>query len=413
MNKARANRAVRAFPLIGWLLLSAGMPVWAGTYQVSVNGTAFSPATLPISVGDTVVWMNNHAGSSHTTSSDLPAANPNYWSGVMAASETFSQTFNRLGTFAYHDELGLGAGTISVGAAPTSCAKLQSPRKEGGQFLFEATGLAVGNTNVLQASANLVSWVTLSTNVAANSSMTFTNATAPPSSFFRLAGSPPPAPVNTQWQCQSPLPQEQELYGVSALDAGNVWAVGGSLHGGADGVIVHYDGAGWGVQAAVLPNALFGVCALNTSNVWAVGAAGTILHYDGTGWQPQVSGTPQWLYGVSALNASNVWAVGYGGTLLHYDGAGWSAQTSGTAWQLRAVSVLDANNIWAVGDQGTILHYDGTNWSPQASGSTEHLRGVSAHSATDVWAVWATTAPSSTTTAQAGAHRRRPIQRMI
>jgi len=39
---------------------------------------------------------------------------------------------------------------------------------------------------VLQASTNLTSWVAITTNVAATSSLTFTNATALPRRFFRL-----------------------------------------------------------------------------------------------------------------------------------------------------------------------------------------------------------------------------------
>jgi hypothetical protein len=67
---------------------------------------------------------------------------------------------------------------------------LESARQEGSQFLFAATGLTVGKTNVLQASTNLTSWVAIKTNVANNASLAFTNATALPGRFFRLVELP-------------------------------------------------------------------------------------------------------------------------------------------------------------------------------------------------------------------------------
>ncbi|HBA84476.1 MAG TPA: hypothetical protein DCZ95_10315 [Verrucomicrobia bacterium] len=380
------QRLLLTVPLLAWLLSFVGFPVLAETYHVGVNGSIFSPASLSIYVGDTVVWENDE-GFPHTTTSDLSVSNANYWSGVMEGQlDTFLHTFHSAGTFTYHDEMGFGAGLIGV----TPSATLGPPQKQDSRIVFDATELAVGSTNVLQASTDLAGWIALSTNVAGSASMTFTNATGLSPSFFRLeSDSHLPAPIEPpyQWEWQRPLPQGQELYGVSALDSGNVWAVGSSIHGGADGVVIRYDGAGWRVQASGLANGLFGVCALRSNNAWAVGARGSILHYDGDRWRPQASGSTQWLYSVSALDASNIWAVGYSGTILHYDGTNWNSQDSGTSYQLRSVSVADRTNIWAAGDQGTILHYDGVVWTAQNSGSSQHLRGVSARTATDVWAV--------------------------
>ena len=42
---------------------------------------------------------------------------------------------------------------------------------------------------------------------------------------------------------------------------------------------------------------LWGVSALDANNVWAVGEAGTILFYDGSSWSPQTSGTTNGLSG--------------------------------------------------------------------------------------------------------------------
>lgn len=66
---------------------------------------------------------------------------------------------------------------------------LTAPTISGGQFQFGATGLTDGKTNILQATTNLVSgtdWVSLSTNVAAGSSASFSSPVIPGRQFFRL-----------------------------------------------------------------------------------------------------------------------------------------------------------------------------------------------------------------------------------
>jgi len=176
--------------LLAILLIATALPGHAADHNVSVNGSRFSPATLTIETGDTVIWENAE-DFPHTTTSDLSFFDPNYWDGVLASQgDTFSFTFNNAGTFTYHDELDSGTGTITV-ILPTSPAiVLEAPRKEDSQFLFDATGLTVGKTNVLLTSTNLTSWVATITNVAVATSWTFTNATALPRRYFRLLEQP-------------------------------------------------------------------------------------------------------------------------------------------------------------------------------------------------------------------------------
>ena len=66
---------------------------------------------------------------------------------------------------------------------------LTAPRIVAGSFQFNASGLTIGKTNVLQVSTNLASaasWVPLATNVAAATTMSFTNAATASRRFFRL-----------------------------------------------------------------------------------------------------------------------------------------------------------------------------------------------------------------------------------
>src|ERR1044071_5788990 len=89
-------------PVIAGLLAMAGLQLPAANYFVSVDDSGFSPATQTISVGDTVLWVNLDGSASHSTTSDLPVTDPNYWSGLMLDFlDTFSQQFNSVGTFSY------------------------------------------------------------------------------------------------------------------------------------------------------------------------------------------------------------------------------------------------------------------------------------------------------------------------
>ncbi len=82
----------------------------AATYSVSIVDFAFQPNFLLIELGDTVVWTNT-VSTPHTTTAD-----GGQWdSGVMGKDDTFSYTFNSLGTFTYvcsiHPSM---TGTIEV-----------------------------------------------------------------------------------------------------------------------------------------------------------------------------------------------------------------------------------------------------------------------------------------------------------
>ena len=82
--------------------------------------------------------------------------------------DTFSNTFNNPGTFSYTDQVEGNNGQIEVIQTATPTITLESPRIEGGQFLFEATGLTIGKTNVLLTSTNLTAWNAVNTNLTAN-----------------------------------------------------------------------------------------------------------------------------------------------------------------------------------------------------------------------------------------------------
>lgn len=118
-----------ASKLVPWLLALLAAPSWAATHNVTVGGaaTAFSPQTVTIDVGDTVVWTN--VGGTH----DIRADNGSFSSGPAAGDPwTFSRTFNAAGTFGYHCSIhGLPGqfmfGTVIVqGGPPEAPSGLQA-----------------------------------------------------------------------------------------------------------------------------------------------------------------------------------------------------------------------------------------------------------------------------------------------
>jgi plastocyanin len=68
------------------------------TYNIAISNFAFSPSTLSINKGDTVVWINKDSAS-HTVTSD---SGNEIASGSLSNGQTFSHTFNTAGSFDYH-----------------------------------------------------------------------------------------------------------------------------------------------------------------------------------------------------------------------------------------------------------------------------------------------------------------------
>src|SRR5438128_1366690 len=63
----------------------------------STGKFAFSPTSLTVAVGTTVTWRNT-TGAPHTVTSDDGST----FNGMLSTGGTFSFTFTKAGTFAYH-----------------------------------------------------------------------------------------------------------------------------------------------------------------------------------------------------------------------------------------------------------------------------------------------------------------------
>ncbi len=82
------------------LALAAPGTATAATKVVSITRNAFSPASVTIQTGDTVVWRN-----ADSQRHQVVAASGAFASPVLAPRRSFSLTFTRVGTYRYHDGL--------------------------------------------------------------------------------------------------------------------------------------------------------------------------------------------------------------------------------------------------------------------------------------------------------------------
>jgi len=73
----------------------------AKTIEVDIKSFAFDPKTIAITKGDTVVWTNMDTAP-HTVTSDVGSANNELDSVTLGKGDTYSHTFDELGTYAYH-----------------------------------------------------------------------------------------------------------------------------------------------------------------------------------------------------------------------------------------------------------------------------------------------------------------------
>jgi plastocyanin len=79
---------------------------------VSIAGFAFDPSSSSVSVGTTVTWTNTD-GATHTVTAD----DGSFDSGKLGNGETFTHSFDAVGTFSYHCEIHSSmTGSIVVAA---------------------------------------------------------------------------------------------------------------------------------------------------------------------------------------------------------------------------------------------------------------------------------------------------------
>lgn len=225
-------------------------------------------------------------------------------------------------------------------------------------------------------------------------------------------------------------PPFDQLFGIDALSATNIWAVGSSDAAG-EPLVMRYNGTRWRIVPTPDKGSiteLFDVTVVGPRNAWAVGyylpAGGghtktLIEHWNGTRWtivpSPNpISGSDNFLKGVDAVSANDVWAVGSNGRpgnktiILHWNGTRWATVRGAfvpNGGDLQDVSAISRTNVVAVGHSGAvgtsralIERFDGTEWTRDDVPDNEagaNLIGVSTPSATGQWAVGSRTGAAS------------------
>jgi len=97
---------------------SLAAPAVAASHAVSIIDFGYTPASITVQAGDTVVWTNT-GQAVHTVSAD----NGSFDSGTLLSGRTFAMTFSTAGTFAYHCNVHPSMhGTVVVQSAAASAA---------------------------------------------------------------------------------------------------------------------------------------------------------------------------------------------------------------------------------------------------------------------------------------------------
>jgi len=201
------------------------------------------------------------------------------------------------------------------------------------------------------------------------------------------------------WQQVPNVPGNGYLNSITVISRADAWAVGYvSQNGGNQDLILHWNGKSWQRVPCPSPGQLhntagddlYGVAASSARNVWAVGlytanakASGErtlVLRWTGKAWVRVPSPNPVCkscdsgasLSAVATTGADNVWAVGNAGGISsqnlaeHWNGRRWTIERTpdldpGSLNQLAAVTAISAKLAWVVGDN-LIAQWNGAGW---------------------------------------------------
>ena len=134
-------------------ILTVGMmfapAAWATVWPVSITEFAFTPPTVNVAQGDTVIWTNN-GSFRHSSTSGTGGIPDSIWdSGLLSPAATFSQTFPNIGSFPYFCTVHpvTMTGTVVVGP-PTGF-------EEGRQVLVPSSLALAVSPNPFGSAANI------------------------------------------------------------------------------------------------------------------------------------------------------------------------------------------------------------------------------------------------------------------
>lgn len=138
------------------------MELAGATVGVNIQNFAFSPASVNVSVGDTVVWTQLDSAPHTSTSDDNP---PVWTSGALSLQQTFAFTFYAAGAFSYHCQFHpFMTGSVNVQGAPgmPPVVSINSP-SDGATFTAPASFTIQANASAPNGTVAKVEFFTGST----------------------------------------------------------------------------------------------------------------------------------------------------------------------------------------------------------------------------------------------------------
>lgn len=105
-------------------------PVWAASYTVTITSTQYVPATLQVSTGDTITFINSTTATESARTSLITGFN----TGDIGPGSSKQVTVSTAGTFTYSSIHNTAlSGTVTVGQGTTSLIDSTSTATTSGQ----------------------------------------------------------------------------------------------------------------------------------------------------------------------------------------------------------------------------------------------------------------------------------------
>src|SRR5215218_4649581 len=118
-----------ALSLVALVLFAPTAGAQGKTMTVSIKNFAFNPPNTTVAPGTTVTWVNNDQ-TAHTATANNGAGV--FDSGELQPGESYSFTFDKPGTYAYHCEIHPDmTGTVTVSGASGSASGSASASSSG------------------------------------------------------------------------------------------------------------------------------------------------------------------------------------------------------------------------------------------------------------------------------------------
>jgi plastocyanin len=116
----------------------------AATISVQIKSTGFSPGSISINHGDQVTWKNTDKTDHQVVADDGSFASP-----ILHAGQSYTATFNRAGSFRYHDSYNAKhAGRVTVkGPPPSVTFALSAPIVNYGTVVTLSGTISTGAAN--------------------------------------------------------------------------------------------------------------------------------------------------------------------------------------------------------------------------------------------------------------------------